>query len=155
MRVGPADGLAELAALGPEPLDPAFSAAFLHATARRQRRAVKSLLMDQQVVAGLGNIYVNEILFGAGVRPMRRTSRVTRADAERIVAETGRVLAEAITLRGSSISDYRDERGEPGAFQHTFRVYERAGEPCRRCDGVIRRRVIIGRSSFYCPKCQR
>lgn len=155
MRVGPPDALAELAALGPEPLDADFSADALHAIARRQRRAVKSLLMDQQVVAGLGNIYVNEILFGAGVRPMRRTSRLTRADAERIVAETGRVITEAIKLRGSSISDYRDERGEPGAFQNTFRVYERDGEPCRRCDGVIRRRVIIGRSSFYCPQCQR
>lgn len=155
MRVGPAAELAELAALGPEPLAPDFSAELLHGIARRQRRAVKSLLMDQQVVAGLGNIYVNEILFGAGIRPTRRTSRVSRADAERIVAETGRVLAEAIDLRGSSISDYRDERGEPGAFQHTFRVYERAGEPCRRCDGLIRRRVIVGRSSFYCPRCQR
>ncbi|MEO6029102.1 MAG: bifunctional DNA-formamidopyrimidine glycosylase/DNA-(apurinic or apyrimidinic site) lyase [Candidatus Binatia bacterium] len=155
MRVGPPDALEELAALGPEPFDAGFSAAALHAIARRQRRAVKSLLMDQQVVAGLGNIYVSEILFGAGIRPTRRTSRITRADAERIVAETGRVLTEAITLRGSSISDYRDERGEPGTFQNTFRVYERAGEPCRRCDGVIRRRVIIGRSSFYCPQCQR
>jgi formamidopyrimidine-DNA glycosylase len=155
MRVGAPDGLAELATLGPEPLDPAFSAGFLHEIARRQRRAVKSLLMDQQVVAGLGNIYVNEILFGAGIRPSRRTGRITRAEAERIVAETGRVLAAAIELRGSSISDYRDERGEPGAFQHTFRVYERDGEPCRRCDGVIRRRVIVGRSSFYCSRCQR
>lgn len=155
MRVGAPDQLAELAALGPEPQGADFSADFLHATARRQRRAVKSLLMDQQVVAGLGNIYVNEILFGAGIRPTRKTTRVTRADAERIVAETGRVLAEAIELRGSSISDYRDERGEPGAFQNTFRVYERAGEACPRCGGVIRRRVIIGRSSFYCPQCQR
>jgi formamidopyrimidine-DNA glycosylase len=155
MQVAPVERLTELAALGPEPLGPEFSPAFLHEIARRQRRAVKSLLMDQQVVAGLGNIYVNEILFGAGIRPSRRTSRLTRADAERIVAETGRVLSEAITLRGSSISDYRDERGEPGAFQDTFRVYERAGEPCRRCDGVIRRRVIVGRSSFFCSKCQR
>ena len=155
MRVGDPRKLAELAALGPEPLGDGFSAELLHAIARRRRRAVKSLLMDQQVVAGLGNIYVNEILFGAGIRPTRRTSRLTRADAERIVAETARVLGEAITLRGSSISDYRDDRGEPGAFQHTFRVYERAGEPCRRCDGVVRRRVIIGRSSFYCPQCQR
>lgn len=155
MRVGRAVELHELTELGPEPLAEEFSAEFLHGIARRQRRAVKSLLMDQQVVAGLGNIYVNEILFGAGIRPTRRTSRVTRADAERIVAETGRVIANAIDLRGSSISDYRDERGEPGAFQHTFRVYERAGEPCRRCDGVIRRRVIVGRSSFYCPRCQR
>ncbi len=155
MRVGPADSLDELAALGPEPLDPGFSGAFLHEIARRQRRAVKSLLMDQQVVAGLGNIYVNEILFAAGVRPSRRTSRVTRADADRIVAETARVLQEAIALRGSSISDYRDERGEPGAFQHTFRVYERDGQPCPQCATPIRRRVIVGRSSFYCPGCQR
>jgi formamidopyrimidine-DNA glycosylase len=155
MRVGAPTALAELAALGPEPLDEGFSPAFLHETARRQRRAVKSLLMDQQVVAGLGNIYVNEILFAAGVRPSRPTARVTRAEAVRIVAETARVLGAAIALRGSSISDYRDERGEPGAFQHAFRVYERAGEPCRRCDGVIRRRVIVGRSSFFCPRCQR
>jgi formamidopyrimidine-DNA glycosylase len=155
MRVGAPDRMEELTALGPEPLDGDFSPDFLHATARRQRRAVKSLLMDQQVVAGLGNIYVNEILFGAGVRPSRRTSRVTRADAVRIVAETGRVLQEAIALRGSSISDYRDERGEPGAFQDTFRVYERDGQPCSRCRGTIRRRVIVGRSSFFCPGCQR
>jgi formamidopyrimidine-DNA glycosylase len=155
MRVGVAGRLLELATLGVEPLDEAFSSAFLHATARRQRRAVKSLLMDQRVVAGLGNIYVNEILFVAGVRPSRRTSRLSRADAERIVGATGRVLAEAIAARGSSISDYRDERGEPGAFQDRFYVYERAGEPCHRCGGGIRRRVIVGRSSYYCPGCQR
>src|SRR5262249_39828780 len=155
MRVGAADRLIELTTLGPEPLAAEFSAEVLHGVARRERRSVKSLLMDQQVVAGLGNIYVNEILFGAGVRPSRRTSRVTRADAARIVAETGRVLREAINLRGSSISDYRDERGEPGAFQHTFRVYERDGQPCPRCAGVIRRRVIVGRSSYFCSRCQR
>jgi formamidopyrimidine-DNA glycosylase len=154
MRVGRAETLDELRLLGVEPLDPSFSAAFLHRTARRQRRAMKSLLMDQRVVAGLGNIYVNEILFEAGVRPGRRTSRLTRAEAERTVAATVRVLAEAIALRGSSISDYRDERGEPGAFQHTFRVYERAGEPCRRCGSPIRRRIIIGRSSYFCSVCQ-
>lgn len=154
MRVGTAERFPELAALGVEPLDAAFSPAFLHTVARRQRRAVKSLLMDQRVVAGLGNIYVNEILFAAGVRPGRRTSRLSRADAARIVAATGAVLADALAARGSSISDYRDERGEPGAFQDQFRVYERAGEPCVCCDGVIRRRVIVGRSSFYCPRCQ-
>jgi len=155
MLVGAAATWRELAALGPEPLDAAFSGAFLHAVARRQRRAVKSLLMDQRVVAGLGNIYVNEILHRAAIRPSRRTPRLSRADADRIVAETGTVLGDAIALRGSSISDYRDERGEPGAFQSTFRVYERAGEPCRRCGGTIRRQVIVGRSSFYCPGCQR
>jgi len=154
MRVAPESGLAMLQTLGVEPLDAAFTPGALHAVARRQRRAIKSLLMDQRVVVGLGNIYVSEILFRAGVRPGRRTSRVTRAQAERIVAATHQVLREAIVLRGSSISDYRDERGEPGGFQNTFRVYERAGEPCVRCRTVIRRRVIVGRSSFYCPACQ-
>jgi formamidopyrimidine-DNA glycosylase len=155
MRVGVAERFPELSALGVEPLDATFSPGLLYTMARRQRRAVKSLLMDQQVVAGLGNIYVNEILFAAGVRPSRRTSRLSRAEADRIVAATGTVLGEALAARGSSISDYRDERGEPGAFQDRFRVYERAGESCVRCGGTIRRRVIIGRSSFYCPRCQR
>jgi formamidopyrimidine-DNA glycosylase len=155
MRVGRIEKQRELEALGVEPLDAAFSSAYLHARMRHQRRAVKSLLMDQQVVAGLGNIYVNEILFSAGVRPTRRTTRVSRADAARIVAATIRVLGEAIAARGSSISDYRDERGEPGGFQDRFRVYERSGEPCVRCGSVIRRRVVVGRSAFYCPRCQR
>ncbi len=155
MCVGAASALPEIGALGVEPLEPAFSAEFLHRAARRQRRAVKSLLMDQRLVVGIGNIYANEILFTAGVRPTRRTSRLTRADAERIVAATAEILGEALAARGSSISDYRDERGEPGAFQDRFRVYERAGEPCVRCGATIRRRVIIGRSSFYCPRCQR
>ncbi len=154
MRVAPESGLDMLHALGVEPLDPAFTATGLYALARRQRRAIKSLLMDQRVVAGLGNIYVSEILFRAGVRPGRRTSRVTRAQAERIVEATQHVLGEAIALRGSSISDYRDEHGETGGFQNTFRVYERAGAPCVRCSTAIRRRIIVGRSSFYCPTCQ-
>jgi formamidopyrimidine-DNA glycosylase len=154
MRVGLAEGFPELGSLGVEPLDPTFSPAFLHGVARRQRRSVKSLLMDQRVVAGLGNIYVNEILFAAGVRPTRRTSRLSHADTARIVTATAAVLAEALAARGSSISDYRDERGEPGAFQDRFRVYDRAGDPCVRCATPIRARVIVGRSSFYCPRCQ-
>lgn len=154
MSVGAADALPELAALGVEPLEAEFSVDFLHAAARRQRRAVKSLLMDQRLVVGIGNIYANEILFAAGVRPSRRTSRLSRADAGRIVAATGVILADALAARGSSISDYRDERGEPGAFQHRFRVYERAGAPCVQCGTSVRRRVIVGRSAFYCPRCQ-
>jgi formamidopyrimidine-DNA glycosylase len=154
MLVGAPGSLAELADLGVEPLEPEFSADLLHAAARRGRRAVKSLLMDQRGVVGIGNIYANEILFAAGVRPARRTSRLSHAAAGRVVAATGVVLAEALAARGSSISDYRDERGEPGAFQDRFRVYERAGAPCVRCATPIRRRVIAGRSAFYCPRCQ-
>jgi len=155
MRVGAPDRLVELAALGVEPLGPGFSPEFLHQTARGRRRAVKGLLMDQRIVAGLGNIYANEILFAAGVRPGRRASRLSRAQAASIVGATGAVLGEALASRGSSISDYRDERGEPGAFQKQFRVYERAGQACVRCGSVIRRLVIVGRSSFFCPRCQR
>jgi formamidopyrimidine-DNA glycosylase len=154
MRVGDPETLAELAGLGVEPLEAAFSADLLHAAARRGRRAVKSLLMDQRVVVGIGNIYANEILFTAGVRPGRKTSRLSREAAARVVEATGAILAEALAARGSSISDYRDERGEPGAFQDRFRVYERAGAPCLRCATPIRRQVIVGRSAFYCPRCQ-
>ncbi len=154
MRVGDPDALAELAGLGVEPLDPAFSTGMLHAAARRGRRAVKSLLMDQRVVVGIGNIYANEILFAAGIRPGRRTSRLSREAAARVVTATATILDAALAARGSSISDYRDERGEPGAFQDRFRVYERAGAPCVRCATPIRRQVIVGRSAFYCPRCQ-
>ncbi|HEY2385632.1 MAG TPA: bifunctional DNA-formamidopyrimidine glycosylase/DNA-(apurinic or apyrimidinic site) lyase [Candidatus Binatia bacterium] len=154
MRAGDPATFAELSGLGVEPLDAAFSADMLHAAARNSRRAVKSLLMDQRVVVGIGNIYANEILFTAGVRPGRKTSRLSREAAARVVAATGEILAEALAARGSSISDYRDERGEPGAFQDRFRVYERDGAPCVRCATPIRRQVIIGRSSFYCPRCQ-
>lgn len=155
MLVGKAAALAELADLGVEPLGPEFSPEFLHAASRHGRRSVKSLLMDQRVVAGIGNIYASEILFMAGIRPTRQVARLTRADAARIVDATGAILGEALAARGSSISDYRDERGEPGAFQDRFSVYERAGAPCVRCGAAIRRRVLVGRSAFYCPRCQR
>jgi len=110
--------------------------------------------MDQRRVAGLGNIYVNELLFRAGIRPGRRALRLRREECARLVRATRAVLEEAIRRGGSSISDYRDGLGRPGWFQLRHRVYDRAGEPCRRCRGPIRARVIVGRSSFYCPRCQ-
>jgi formamidopyrimidine-DNA glycosylase len=121
---------------------------------RRRETTIKALLMDQRRVAGLGNIYVNEILFRAGVRPGRRAGRLTRAECVRIVAAIRAVLADAIRRGGSSISDYRDGLGRQGWFQLRHRVYDRAGEPCRRCGATIRTRVIVGRSTFYCPRCQ-
>jgi formamidopyrimidine-DNA glycosylase len=110
--------------------------------------------MDQRRVAGLGNIYVNEILFHARIRPGRRAARLVRADCARIVRATRVVLEAAIRRGGSSISDYRDGLGREGWFQLRHRVYDRAGNPCRRCGTAIRSRVIVGRSSFYCPRCQ-
>lgn len=139
---------------GVDPLAPAFTATALFALTRGRRTSIKALLMDQRRVAGLGNIYVNELLFRAGIRPGRRAVRLRREDCARVVRATRAVLAEAIRRGGSSISDYRDGLGRRGWFQLRHRVYDRAGEPCRRCATPIRTRVIVGRSSFYCPACQ-
>jgi len=129
---------------------------FLHASTRRHRRTtVKALLMDQREIAGLGNIYVNEILFQAGVRPRRRAGRLTRAESARLVEATRAVLARAIARGGSSISDYRDGFERIGSYQDEHQVYGRAGEPCPRCGTAVRSCIVTGRSTFYCPRCQR
>jgi formamidopyrimidine-DNA glycosylase len=141
--------------LGIDPLAAGFAGPALHALSRRRRRPIKNLLMDQGLVAGLGNIYVNELLFRAGIRPGRAARRLTRAECDALARATREVLTEAIRRRGSSISDFRDENGRPGSFQRRFRVYDREGAPCRRCGRPIRRTVFSGRSAFYCPACQR
>jgi len=152
--VEPAKVTAETGA-GIDPLGRDFTADALFALTRGRKTSIKAFLMDQRQLAGLGNIYVNEILFAAGIRPSRRAGRLTRADCGRVVTATRAVLAEAIRRGGSSISDYRDGLGQKGWFQLRHRVYDRAGEPCRRCGDTIRARVIVGRSTFYCPRCQR
>ncbi len=139
---------------GLDPLGEAFTPAALFALTRERRTSIKALLMDQRRVAGLGNIYVNEILFRAGIRPRRRAARLRLVDCARLVRAARGVLAAAIRAGGSSISDYRDGRGQPGWFQLHHQVYDRAGSPCRRCATPIRAQVIVGRSSFYCPRCQ-
>jgi formamidopyrimidine-DNA glycosylase len=140
---------------GIDPLDAAFTADLLFGMTRGRRIPIKALLMDQRRVAGLGNIYVNEILFHAGIRPRRRAARLGRAECARVVRATRAVLTDAIRRGGSSISDYRDGLGRRGWFQLRHRVYDRAGEACRRCGTAIRAQVLVGRSSFYCPECQR
>jgi formamidopyrimidine-DNA glycosylase len=140
--------------LGVDPAGPAFTPECFAALARGRRRPVKNLLMDQALIAGLGNIYANEILFHAGVRPGRAAARLSRRECAAVVWATAAVLGEAIRRRGSSISDFHDASGMPGGFQERFFVYDRAGHPCRRCGGPIRRRVHAGRSSFYCRTCQ-
>jgi formamidopyrimidine-DNA glycosylase len=150
-----AETLRDEAGDGIDPLADGFTAEALFALTRRRRTSIKALLMDQRHVAGLGNIYVNEILFHAGIRPRRRAGRLARAECERLVASTRGVLEEAIRRGGSSISDYRDGLGRTGEFQLRHHVYDRATEPCRRCGTSIRKHVHAGRSSFYCPRCQR
>jgi len=150
------DRAADLGAIGIEPLDDGFDGEFLWRATRRHRRvAIKNLVMDQRVVAGVGNIYANEALFDAGVRPSRRSGRVTRVEAGRIVAAVRAVLARAIASGGSSLLDYRDADGNRGAFQESFSVYERDGEPCPRCGAPLRRSVIGARGTFWCAGCQR
>jgi formamidopyrimidine-DNA glycosylase len=145
-----------LEGVGPEPLDrAAFHGDYLAALRSRTRRTIKDVLMDQAVVAGLGNIYVNEILFLSRVRPSRRMSRVTRAECEAIVLATRAIIEEAIEHRGTSISDFLDGIGRRGAYQWRRRVYDREGEPCPVCGRAIRVRMIGQRSSFYCGGCQR
>jgi formamidopyrimidine-DNA glycosylase len=155
MAVERAEDSSLLTGIGPEPLDAeAFSGSYLARWKRRTRRAVKDVLMDQRVVAGVGNIYANEILYTAGVRPTRRMPRVTRPDCERIVSATRAILSEAIEHRGSTISDFLDGVGRRGGYQWRRRVYDRDGEPCPGCKSPIVSVVVGQRSSFYCPKCQ-
>ncbi len=144
----------ELKGLGPEPLSRDFSLSYLVSKARGRRVAIKNLIMDQRIVAGIGNIYASEILFRAGVRPTRRAGRVTRAEIERIVVATPVILRAAIGLNGTTFRSYRDSRGQPGRFAQRLRVYGRDGKPCYRCSTPIRNVVVGQRATFYCPKCQ-
>ena len=146
-----------LAGLGPEPLGNDFHDAALQAAFRGRAAPVKALLLDQRIVAGLGNIYVCEALHRAALSPRRKAGKIAPARVAALVPIIRQVLVEAIAAGGSSLRDYRQADGELGYFQHRFDVYGREGEPCRRpgCGGTIRRLVQSGRSSFYCPQCQR
>ena len=139
--------------LGPDAL--AATGAELHAAARRRGVAVKSLLLDQSVLAGVGNIYADEALFLSGLRPLRRASRLTRAECDRLVSNIRRVLKRSIETGGSSISDYVAPDGSDGAYQDERAVYAREGESCRVCGDEIKRIVIGQRSAHFCPQCQR
>jgi formamidopyrimidine-DNA glycosylase len=146
-----------IAGIGPEPLGNAFNEAHLIAAFRGKRTPVKAALLDQGIVAGLGNIYVCEALHRAGISPLRHAGRIGAARVAALVPIIRAVLAEAIEAGGSSLRDYRQADGELGYFQHSFRAYGREGEPCQTpdCQGTIHRKVQSGRSSFYCPACQR
>ena len=155
MRVGAIEQFAELRHIGPDPLHLRRSPDEWRNETRARRTPIKSLLMDQHFLAGIGNIYANEMLFAAGIRPRRMASRLRRAELIRLEDALHAVLDKAVELGGSSISDFRDVRGRPGYFQIHHAVYDRAGQPCPRCEAPIRRIVIGGRSSFYCASCQR
>jgi len=138
---------------GAEPLS--IGAHEFAALFRGRRLPIKAALLNQSILAGVGNIYADESLFQAGIRPRRRVDRVSGAELERLRLALRRVLAHAIRLGGSSVSDYVDADGARGFFQLEHCVYQHTGEPCRRCKTPIRRVVVAGRGTHYCPKCQR
>ena len=146
-----------LAVLGPEPLGNDFYDKILVDAFQGRNTPVKSALLDQRIMAGLGNIYVCETLFRAGISPKRKAGRIAGARVAAMVPIIREVLSEAIDAGGSSLKDFRQADGELGYFQHSFDVYGREGEACKReaCEGIIARVVQSGRSSFYCPQCQR
>jgi formamidopyrimidine-DNA glycosylase len=152
-----------LRALGPEPLGNEFDAEMLAKTCSGKNTSLKAALLDQRVVAGLGNIYVCEVLYGARLSPKRKASTIAdrkgapNERAERLVDAIKAVLNDAIAAGGSSLRDHRRADGSLGDFQHNFRVYDREGKKCptRGCPGTIKRIVQNGRSTFYCPACQK
>ena len=150
-----------LRVLGPEPLGNEFEAAMLARACAGKKTSLKAALLDQRVVAGLGNIYVCEALFRARLSPKRVASTIAdrngkpNARAEALVVAIKAVLNDAIKAGGSSLRDHRRADGSLGDFQHNFQVYDREGEPCPHCKGKIKRIVQGGRSTFYCPSCQK
>ena len=143
-----------LAKLGPEPLSNEFSPASLAAAFAGKRTPLKSALLDQRLIAGLGNIYVCEALWRARLSPQRAAGSLTAAESAALHGAIRAVLEEAIMAGGSSLKDYRQADGELGYFQHAFAVYGREGEPCKQCGGAIMRSVQAGRSTFFCPASQ-
>ena len=146
-----------LAVLGPEPLGNDFNETYLATRLKDRNTPIKSALLDQHIIAGLGNIYVCETLYRARIHPARKAGRIAAPQVAALVPIIRDVLADAITAGGSSLRDYRQADGELGYFQHSFQVYGREGQPCLTlgCSDTIHRIVQSGRSSFFCPSCQR
>jgi formamidopyrimidine-DNA glycosylase len=140
--------------LGPEPFDPALTGTILHQVSRGRKTSIKQFVMDGRIVVGVGNIYASEALFRAGIRPGRAAGRVTLSQYERLLDAIRQVLAEAIEAGGTTLRDYSRVTGEPGYFEQSLDVYDRAGRPCVNCATPIRRKVIGQRASYYCPRCQ-
>lgn len=140
--------------LGPEPLAPDFTGDHLFAKSRMRKRAIRDFLLDSQVIAGIGNIYANEALFVAGVRPTRPAGKITRAQYDRLTTAIRATLERALQAGGTTLRDFRNGRGEPGYFQLSLNVYGKDGEPCPVCGTAIKAKRLGQRTAFYCPRCQ-
>jgi formamidopyrimidine-DNA glycosylase len=144
-----------IAHLGPEPLTPEFDADYVFQRSRKRTQAIKQFLMDSKVVVGVGNIYANEALFAAGIRPTRAAGKVTRKQYELLVAEVKKVLARAITQGGTTLKDFVGGDGKPGYFKQELLVYGRGGEPCCQCGKVLKEVKLGQRATVYCTQCQK
>jgi formamidopyrimidine-DNA glycosylase len=144
-----------LANLGPEPLLDTFNGDYLYRATRARSASIKLVIMDSHVVVGVGNIYANESLFRAGIKPQLSSGKLSRLRCDKLVNEIRSTLNESITLGGSSLRDYVDSDGKQGYFQQHYWVYGRANEPCKKCGAFIRLIKQGQRSSFYCPICQK
>lgn len=158
MDLWPVDDLqnyAPFSGMGPEPISNEFSGAYLAEAFKGKKTPVKSALLDQDVVAGLGNIYVCEALFRSGISPKKLAGAIRKDRLELLAVEVRKVIEEAIVAGGSTISDFKTASGELGYFQHRFQVYDREGDGCVVCARPVKRMVQSGRSTFYCAVCQR
>ena len=141
--------------LGCEPIAADFNFAYLRSKIKHRKAAIKSLLLDQNICAGVGNIYSDEALYRAGIRPLRRAHRITKKETVRLIQSLKEVLHEGIANFGTSVSDYKRTDGKDGNFQKFLHVYGREDEPCRKCGTIIKLKKIGNRSTRYCPKCQK
>jgi len=144
-----------LCALGPEPLLPDFDLAYLAQSLVGRKAKIKQVLLDQRIIAGIGNIYADEILFRSGIHPERTACSLTEREIDRLFDAIKTTLAEAVEKRGTTFSDYVDGRGEKGSFQHHLNVYQQVGKECPRCKTAIIRSKVGSRSAYYCPGCQK
>lgn len=150
------NNLPEIKKLGVDAMSPQFTLQkFEEILNKRKNKAIGLVLMEQELISGIGNIYRSEILFEAGILPIRKISSLKNGEKQKIYKNIKKVLEKAIKLRGTSDSDYRDTAGVPGNFQKVMRVYRQAGKKCGNCDTIVKRITLGQRSAFYCPKCQK
>lgn len=144
-----------LRALGPEPLEEAFTAGYLHGICKKRSAAIKLVIMDSKAVVGVGNIYASEALFRAGIRPQLAANQLSRPRAVKLVEAIRTVLAESILEGGTTLRDFLNSDGKPGYFKQRLFVYERKGEPCQSCGTAVRHAVLGQRSTYWCARCQK
>lgn len=144
-----------LAKLGPEPLSDNFDKNHLYKATRKRQVAIKNLIMNSEIVVGVGNIYASESLFMAGIRPGKAAKRITQKESEKLVKTIKLVLQRSINQGGTTLRDFVNSDGNPGYFAQSLQVYGRAGDPCRQCEHPITLKVLGQRSTFYCPNCQK